>query len=120
MKELICILCPNGCALSVTDDQSVMIVTGQKCKRGQEFAIAETTNPTRTLCTTVKTSFPEMPVLPVQSATAIPKERIFDVMAAINQVVVTEALSCGTPVITDVLGLGIDMIATTSLENTNL
>lgn len=120
MKELICILCPNGCALSVADAQSEMIVTGQKCKRGQEFAITETTKPTRTLCTTVKTSFPEMPVLPVRSATAIPKERIFDVMAVINRVVITEALGCGTPVITDVLGLGIDIVATASLESTNL
>lgn len=118
MKELICILCPNGCALTVADDQSEIEVTGQKCKRGQEFAIAETTNPTRTLCTTIKTSFPKMPVLPVRSATAIPKERIFDVMAEINQVVVTEALSCGTPVITDILGLGIDIITTASMETT--
>ncbi|MBI4856680.1 MAG: DUF1667 domain-containing protein [Acetobacterium woodii] len=119
MKELICILCPNGCALSVADDQSELAVTGQKCKRGQEFAIAETTNPTRTLCTTVKTSFPEMPVLPVRSATAIPKERIFDVMTEINQILVTEALSSGTPVITNVLGLSIDIITTASLENTH-
>ncbi|WP_373482698.1 DUF1667 domain-containing protein [Acetobacterium sp.] len=116
MKELICILCPNGCALSVAEDQSKIVVTGQKCKRGQEFAIAETTNPIRTLCTTVKTNFPEMPVLPVRSASAIPKDRIFAVMAEINQVVITEALGCGTPVITDVLGLGVDIITTSSLE----
>lgn len=118
MKELICILCPNGCSLSVVDNQSAITVTGQKCKRGQEFAIAETTNPTRTLCTTVKTNFPDMPVLPVRSSTAIPKERIFDVMVEINQVLVTEALSCGMPVIIDVLGLGIDIITTASFENT--
>ena len=118
MKELICILCPNGCALSVAEDQSEIVVTGQKCKRGQEFAIAETTNPTRTLCTTVKTSFPEMPVLPVRSASAIPKDRIFDVMSEINRVMVTETLCCGTPVITDVLGLGIDIISTASMETT--
>lgn len=118
MKALICILCPNGCALSVTDDQLEIAVAGQKCKRGLEFTIAETTNPTRTLCTTVKTIFPEMPVLPVRSATAIPKDRIFDVMTAINQVMVTEALGCGMPVITDVLGLGIDIIATASMITT--
>ncbi len=116
MKELICILCPNGCVLSVAEDQSEIVVTGQKCKRGQEFAIAETTNPTRTLCTTVKTSFPKMPVLPVRSASAIPKDCIFAVMAEINRIVITEALGCGTPVITNVLGLGVDIIATSSLE----
>lgn len=118
MKALICILCPNGCALSIAEDQSELVVTGQKCKRGKEFAIAEATNPTRTLCSTVKTSFPEMPVLPVRSASAIPKDRIFDVMAEINRVVVTKALCCGTPVITDVLGLGIDIITTATIETT--
>ena len=57
MKELICFLCPNGCTLTITRDQPEFTVTGQKCKRGQEFAINEATNPTRTLCTTVKTNF---------------------------------------------------------------
>lgn len=117
MKELICFLCPNGCTLAITHVQSEFTVTGQKCKRGKEFAIDEATNPTRTLCTTVKTNFPEMPVLPVKSASAIPKDRIFDVMTEINQVVVTETLCCGSPVITNVLGLGIDIITTTSMEN---
>ena len=116
MKDLICILCPNGCNLSVSDDLSAIVVTGQKCKRGREFAVAEMTNPTRTLCSTVKTCFPEMPVLPVKSGAAIPKDKIFDVMAEINQVMVTEALCCGVPVITNVLGLGIDIITTTAME----
>lgn len=116
MKELICFLCPNGCILSVVHDHSEITVAGQKCKRGKEFAMAETTNPMRSLSSTVRTAFPKMPVLPVRSAVAIPKNRIFEVMAEINRVVVTQALCCGAPVITNVLGLGIDIIATTTIE----
>lgn len=116
MKKLICFLCPNGCSLSVVHNQSEITVTGQKCKRGKEFAITEAINPTRTLCTTVKTTFANIPVLPVRSKTAIPKNRIFDVMSALNQVVVNKTLCCGEPVLTNVLGLGIDIIATISIE----
>lgn len=115
MKELICIVCPNGCALSVTKEGSTIKVTGNKCPRGEKFAVSEMTNPTRTICSTVKTTFKKVPVLPVRVSSEIPKSRIFDVMKEINRVVIVKPVGCGDVVIKNVLGLGADVIATSDI-----
>ncbi len=92
-----------------------LTVTGNGCKRGAQFAVAEMTAPTRTICTTVRTSFPDAPVLPVRVSAEIPKDRIFDVMRAVNEVTVTGPIRRGDAVIRNVLDLGVDIIATSDL-----
>ena len=115
-RELICIGCPMGCPLTVTlDGGAVVTVQGNTCPRGREFAISEMTAPKRTICSTVRTAFPDAPVLPVRVSADIPKDRIFDVMDAIRAVTVTERIGRGDVVIPNVLGLGVDVIATSSL-----
>lgn len=90
-------------------------VTGNSCKRGLQFALSEMTEPKRTICTTVKTVFPEVPVLPVRVSAEIPKDRIFDVMKEINKVCVDKKVDRGEPVLKNVLGLGVDIIATSAV-----
>ena len=47
-KELTCIGCPLGCAITVTlTDGTVSSVTGNTCPRGDAYARKEVTNPTR-------------------------------------------------------------------------
>lgn len=111
MKEFVCIVCPNGCKLTVEGDGENITVSGNKCRRGEKFAVDEMTMPMRTICSTVKTAFGFAPVLPVRVSADIPKDRIFDVMKEINSVTVTEAIGRGDVVIPDVLGLGVDVIA---------
>ena len=36
MKELVCIVCPKGCRLSV-DEENGFAVTGNSCPRGEEY-----------------------------------------------------------------------------------
>lgn len=115
MKDLVCIVCPNGCAMKVDNDGKNITVTGNKCPKGEKFAIDEETCPTRTICSTVKTAFPQAPVLPVRVSSEIPKSRIFDVITEINKVVVSSPIGCGDTVIENVLGLGVDIIATSSI-----
>lgn len=112
MKELTCIVCPNGCTLFADETGDGIRVTGNQCRRGEEFAIAELTHPMRTIASTVRTVFSEMPVVPVRVSGEIPKERIFDVMRKINEVVLDTRMSRGDVVIPDVLGLGVDVILT--------
>ncbi len=112
MKEFVCIVCPNGCLLSV--DEKTHKVEGNKCKKGEQFAIDELTAPKRTLTTTVRTAFKEFPVLPVRVSGEIPKEKIFEVMEEINKTVVDTKLKRGEPVLKNVLNLGVDVIATSS------
>ncbi|MEF9917014.1 MAG: DUF1667 domain-containing protein [Lachnospiraceae bacterium] len=115
MRELICIVCPNGCKMKVEKKEEQWIVSGNKCKRGQVFAVAEMTHPMRTICSTVKTSFPNIPVLPVRVSEDIPKELIFQVMQEINQVVIKEVVGKGEVVIPHVLGLTANVIVTSDL-----
>ncbi|MBQ6268360.1 MAG: DUF1667 domain-containing protein [Clostridia bacterium] len=115
MEQLVCIVCPRGCTMTLKDTPDGLTVTGNACPRGKAFAIAETTQPMRTLCTTAATAFPAFPVLPVRVRGEIPKERMFDVMAAINAVVVDFPAARGDVILENVCGLGVDVIATSNL-----
>lgn len=114
-KEFVCIVCPNGCTLQVAEENGEITVTGNKCKRGEAFAKTELTSPMRTICSTVATSFPGCPVLPVRVSAEIPKSSIADVMKEINKVTVSSRIARGDKVIENVLGLGVDIIATSSV-----
>lgn len=115
-KELLCIVCPTGCRLTVTTEENGAItVTGNGCRRGVDFAKAELTCPTRSLTTTVRTVFAAAPVLPVRTAGEIPKESVADAMRAINAVLVKEPVGVGDIVLKDLLGSGVDVIATSDI-----
>ena len=115
MSELVCIVCPRGCKLQVEGEGGALRVTGNACKRGEAFALSEQTAPMRTLCTTVRTAFPGVPVLPVRLSAEIPKGKIFPVMEAINAVMVDRPVSMGGVILENVLGLGVDVVAASGL-----
>ena len=115
IKEMTCITCPNGCALRVEEKDGAITVTGNKCRRGVDFATAELVHPMRTICTTVRTVYREVPVLPVRVTKEIPKSRIFDVMGELDLVRVETSLGRGDILIKDVLGLGADIIVTSNV-----
>ena len=115
MRTMTCITCPNGCRLSVEERGGQITVTGNKCKRGEAFAISELTHPMRTISSTVRTTNPKVPVLPVRVSEEIPKERIFDVMEEINRVVVDHPVKTGDVLIPHVLGLSADVIVTSNV-----
>jgi CxxC motif-containing protein len=113
MKELLCIVCPNGCRLRIEEADGGMQVTGNQCKRGIDFARAEITNPTRTLTTTVRTIFPEVPALPVRTDGEIPRGKIGEVMALLAGVVIREPLRIGAAAV-ELPGIG-RMIVTSDI-----
>lgn len=115
MNELVCIVCPRGCTLRAERDGDAIRVTGNSCKRGEDFACTELTAPKRTLCSTVRTAFPDVPVLPVKLSAEIPKEQIFPVMDAINAVTLEKRVPMGGVIVENVLGLGVDVVAASAL-----
>lgn len=114
-KELVCIVCPRSCRMTITSEGDELVVTGNTCKRGKEFAINEMTDPRRTVCTTVRTSFPSVPVLPVRVSGAIPKNKIFDLMREVNRVTVSKRIGREEVVVPNILDLGVDLIATSNI-----
>ncbi|BBE31223.1 molybdopterin oxidoreductase [Tepiditoga spiralis] len=113
--NLTCIVCPNGCMLEVSKKNSEIIVSGNLCKRGYDFAVNELNNPVRTICTTVRTTYKNMSRLPVRTSGEVPKPLIFDIMSVINKVVINEPVSIGDIIIENVLNTGVDIIATSKL-----
>lgn len=116
-KDLICIVCPNGCRLhGVLSEEGELTVTGNRCVRGKAFAGTELTNPTRSLTTTVKTDFEEMPYLPVRTDGEIPKYAIPDAIKELSQLTLTRKYSCGDTVLENLAETGIRVIAAMDLE----
>ena len=111
----VCIVCANGCRLRVEKDGDEWKVYDYQCKKGIDFAVAELTNPTRNITSTVKTVFDDYPFLPVKTNGDIPKDKIFETMDKINAVLVKERLKVGDVVIKDVFG--VDIVATADLNN---
>ena len=128
MKKLYCITCPSGCQLTVSGSGADIVVEGNKCRRGYDFAVAETTNPTRTLTTTVRTKFPGIPVISVRTDGEIPKDKIMDAMHELSEVVVSTELGCGDTVLENIADTGVRVIVTSfalmqlgaELENKNV
>ncbi len=120
MKEFNCIGCPRGCLLRVKEENGEFTVSGNSCENGRKFAVSEMTEPKRTICSTVKTVFADVPVLPVRVSADIPKDRIFDVMREINSVTLDKRISGGDAVIENVLGLGVDVISTSNVLNEHI
>jgi CxxC motif-containing protein len=113
MKEMVCIVCPNGCALRVIDCEAGYAVEGAKCKRGEAFALDEMTHPMRSLTTTVATVFEDMPRLPVKTSGEIPKDKLFEAMERINRVLVDHPAHMGEVLLSGLFG--VQVVATASL-----
>ena len=116
LKEIICVICPNSCKLQVfKDDNGEVKVEGYGCARGIQYGKDEYTAPKRTLITTVKIEGGELPVLPVRSKVAIPKEYLFKAMEVANHVSAKAPIKMGDIIIPNLLGLGIEVIASRSM-----
>ncbi len=112
-KNLICVACPLGCPIEVEmENGEVISVQGNTCKRGDAYARTEITNPVRSLTSSVKVEGGVHPVVPVKSSGAIPKGKMFDCMKEINSVTVKAPIKIGDVVIENILGLGVDIVAT--------
>lgn len=115
MKELICILCPNGCHLKVEEEKDY-IVTGNSCPRGAEYGKAELTHPVRVVTSTVRCLGGAYPRCPVKTNRPVPKEKVFDVMQTLETVTLEAPVQTGDVLIRNICGLGADLVATRNME----
>lgn len=111
MKELICIVCPKGCHLTV-DEKNDFKVTGGGCARGEEYGRTELQNPTRVLTSTVRVTGAELRRCPVKTRGTIPKGLIFDAMRLLDKIWLTSPVKEGTVVVENICGTGIPFVVT--------
>lgn len=117
-KEMICILCPLGCKMRVSekpDQPGELTVRGIQCKKGKDYAYEEYTNPTRTLTSTVAIHNVPLPRLPVRTSKPLPKGLVYKAMDEINKVELEGPVQMGDVIIKGLLGTDIDVIASRSL-----
>lgn len=114
--KLVCINCPRGCNLEVTNINGEIKVTGNSCPRGEQYAINEMTNPLRTVTTTIAIKSQIYDRLPVITSSPVPKGKIMDVCKALKGVEVNAPIKMGDAVVKNILGLDVDIIASKSIE----
>ena len=115
-KTYTCIVCPQSCRITVEEQpDGTLKTTNAGCKRGDEFAANEHTNPMRMLTSTVKVAGGVLPRLPVVGAEEVPKNKLRDCLAEVYKVQVQAPVHVGDVIIKDVCGTGVDVVASRSL-----
>jgi len=117
---LICITCPVGCRLEVTvEDNKVVGVEGQGCKRGLAYAQDEITDPRRVVTTTVRVRGGLHPLLPVYTARPFSKHSIFALLHELRQITIAAPARAGRVILADALGTGVDVLASRDMPERN-
>lgn len=108
-RDLICIVCPNGCHLHVDGNFNV---TGNLCPRGAAYGKQEVTNPTRIVTSTVCFNSECFRVLSVKTSKPIPKGKIYEAMKEIDALKVSAPVHIGQVLIHGIAGSDADLVAT--------
>ena len=110
-RELICIGCPMGCPIVVKmEDGKVTSVTGNTCPRGEAYAR------TRIVTTTVRVADGKVPMINVKTEHDIPKDKIFDCIAALRGVTIKAPVHIGDIVLENVAGTGVNIVAAGNVD----
>lgn len=116
-KELICIGCPMGCPIVVEmEDGKVLSVTGNTCPRGESYARKEVTNPTRIVTTAVRVDGGKVPMINVKTERDIPKDKIFECIAALRGVTMKAPVHIGDIILENVADTGVNIVAAGNVE----
>lgn len=108
-----CTTCPSECQISVwQNDQEIINIEGNKCKRGIKFAQKEMTDPVRTLTSTVifKCGAKEIPV-PVKTSSPIELRNVKAAMQQIKASRLDRPCKLGDVIIRNLAGSGVDLVA---------
>lgn len=114
-RSFTCVLCPRGCHLELeydSESRKITGITGAGCSRGEPWAQQELSAPMRTLCTSIRVSGGEDPLVSVKSDCDIPLERFPDVMKCIEAAVAEAPVHIGDVLLHHPAGTSCKIIAT--------
>jgi len=111
-NQVVCIGCPASCLVTVEGND--LIITGNACPVGDEYARKELTAPTRYIASLIQVTDGKNKVVSVKTSADIPKEKIFDCMDEIRKTTVSAPIKAGDILIANVAGTGVDIVATTN------
>ena len=108
MKKMICITCPAGCEMEVTENSGRLTVTGNRCPRGAAYAESEIRDPRRTVTAVVRSE--KGRYQPVRTDRPLPRPLINGLLNTILKKSFPEAAP-GEIIIADIEGTGVNLIA---------
>ena len=101
--------------MTIDKKGEVQEFAGNKCKEGKKYVLEEYQNPVRTLTATVLTEGSSQPLLAVRTSKPILKTKQIPGMQVIAGVKARPPLKMGDVVIPDLLGTGVDVVASADL-----
>ena len=113
-RNLTCIICPRGCALTVEVDNGKATVTGNACPKGEEYGVNECLCPIRTVTSILRVANRPDTMVSVKTDEPVTKDDIFRVMEVLKKTEVNAPIQAGNVLIADVFGA--DIIATKSVK----
>ena len=112
-----CILCPNGCEITVTHENGVISeCQGHQCKNGKKYVEQELQDPRRTIASSVLVSGGDRPLVSVRLTAPIPRDLIFPLMEQIKKLCLQAPVEPGQVLLENVFGTGSNLITTSSVE----
>ena len=119
-KELICIVCPNGCQLEVQYEESprikVLSVSNHLCDKGETWAANELENPMRHIATSILVEKGGFKLVSVRTDSAIPLPDIHKVMQTIKKKRVKPPIVVNQVLIRNPAGVSTNIIATRNVD----
>ena len=129
-RELTCIICRRGCNLNVEvnyNDGSnknkynngysknyTIIVKGNNCPKGEQYAIDECINPKRTVTSSMRVSNRKDTMVSVKTEKNIDKDKMFKTMEFVRNTRVCAPVKIGEVIIKNIFGTNI--IATENID----
>lgn len=117
VDRLTCVLCPVGCELEVSKDAAGEVqVIGNQCDKGAPFALEEVLRPKRNLATSVPIGGTAARMVSVRLTGSVPRDLVFPILAEIAKLRPPAPVRRGQVLIANVLGSGVDVIATRTVS----
>ena len=116
-KEIICLNCPNGCHLQVTQRGAEVIVEGAQCEHGEEYGRQELLEPKRVVTAVVKTASTSAPYVSVKTSQALPKPLINGLLKKLYTLNVSPPIKSGQTLLSDFQGSGVDVVYTRTVKS---
>ena len=119
-RTIVCLSCPKGCRVTVkANGDDIKDISGHECPQGIEYAKNEYLNPTRILPTTVRVKNGQIALVPVKTASPIPKEKIGEAMQKLAEIEVEAPVELGQVIVENIVETGVDVVATRSIKAKN-
>lgn len=112
-REITCIICPVSCRARVSlQNGDVLEVQNIECPRGREYALQEIRAPMRDFFTTVRVTNAPTQVISVRSTGPVPKVKLKECAFELAKIKVEAPVRRGDVIVKNILGLGVDIVAT--------